>query len=127
MGTDIPPKNQATLIYDGKRKTITMHIFLAILPWVLLIAILVVPHRYNWFARGVNYIADAYPVDARLAAFCFFALLWGTCRIGNARFLKCKIANGVLFVVSTVAIELLIAFVVCIIVFLSKFDMILQT
>ena len=103
------------------------HIFLAILPWALFIMALTLPPRYNLFTLGITHIADVCHIDARLALVIFFLVLWGICRIGNARRLKCKFVNALLFVISTVVVELFVAFVVCVIVLFAKFDVIIQT
>jgi hypothetical protein len=85
------------------------------------------PSHYNKFACGINVIADVCHIDIRFAAVLFFALLWGICRVGNARVFKCKFVNGLLFIISAVVIELLLAFVICVVVLFAKFDGIIQT
>jgi len=107
--------------------TIYRHIFLVGSPWALFIAALTVPSRHNGVTRGITYIADLCHIDARVTALLFFSLLWGACRIGNARLFKWELTNALLLVISTVAIELLVAFVICVVVFLANFNVIIQT
>ena len=88
---------------------------------------LTLPPRYNLFTLGITHIADVCHIDARFAVVIFFLVLWGICRIGNARLFKDNLVSKLLFIISAVAVELFVAFVACLIVLFAKFDVIIQT